>query len=98
MDGQGKIIPMAIHSGGSIGPHTRSAHTRAAGKAHVGKREWIISHFEPNFELKVGDYPLSFIKRPIIHARVSIFPRSCRRVGNARSILGSRKRASNSES
>ncbi len=37
MDGQGKIIPMAIHSGGSIGPHTRSAHTRATGTAHAGK-------------------------------------------------------------
>lgn len=23
MDGQGKIIPMDIHSGGSIGPHTQ---------------------------------------------------------------------------
>ena len=37
MDGQGKIFPMAIHSGGSIGPHTRSAHIRAAGTEHVEK-------------------------------------------------------------
>ena len=33
--------------------------------------------FEAHLGLKVGDYPLSFIRRPKIHARVSIFPRSC---------------------
>lgn len=30
--------------------------------------------------LKTGDYPLSFIRRPKIHARASGFPRSCARI------------------
>ena len=41
------------------------------------RNESGYSPFEPHLGLKVGDYPLSFIRRPKIHARVSIFPRSC---------------------
>lgn len=28
--------------------------------SQVNKREWKISHFEPVYEPKVGDYPRSF--------------------------------------
>lgn len=49
-------------------------------------RAWKISRFGPPYELKTGDYPRSFNMRPIIHARVSDYPRSSRSGhGNRRS-------------
>ena len=41
-------------------------------------RAWKISRFGPPYELKTGDYPRSFNMHPIIHARVSDYPRSSR--------------------
>lgn len=44
-------------------------------------RAWTISHFCRAIESKVADYPRSFTKRKIFHARSSENPRSTRMTG-----------------
>jgi len=51
------------------------------GFSPVRNRAWIISHFWRAIEPKVADYPRSFSKREIFHARMSENPRSARMTG-----------------